>query len=50
LLRPKDNCAKKIKDLKAEILGVEWTPRHYVQDDEYIPHGFLLPEVSGGSQ
>jgi type I restriction enzyme M protein len=22
-----------------EIVSVEWTHRHYVQDDEYIPHG-----------
>jgi type I restriction enzyme M protein len=21
------------------VLAVEWTHRHYVKDDEYIPHG-----------
>jgi len=54
LLRPKDNAAKKYKELmedKPEILGVEWTHRHYVQDDEYIPHGedieaFLKREIA----
>jgi type I restriction enzyme M protein len=54
LLRPKDNAAKKYKELmegKPEILGVEWTHRHYVQDDEYIPRGedieaFLKREIA----
>jgi len=44
----------KFKDLmegKPEILGVEWTHRHYVQDDEFIPHGedieaFLKREIA----
>jgi len=53
-LKPKDNAAKKFKELmegKPEILGVEWTHRHYVQDDEYIPHGedieaFLKREIA----
>ena len=51
---PKDNAAKKFKALlgdKPEILSVEWTHRHYVQDDEYIPHGedieaFLKREIA----
>jgi len=34
-----------------ETLSVEWTHRHYVQDDEYIPHGedieaFLRREIA----
>ena len=34
-----------------DILAVEWTHRHYVQDDEYIPHGediaaFLEREIA----
>lgn len=39
-LRPEDNATKKLKALLpegAEVLSVEWTHRHYVQDDEYIP-------------
>ena len=27
-----------------EILSVEWTHRHYVQDDEYIPDGDDIAE------
>jgi type I restriction enzyme M protein len=54
LLKTKDNAAKKYKELmedKSEILGVEWTHRHYVQDDEYIPQGedieaFLKREIA----
>ncbi len=54
LLRPKDPAAKKFKELmedKPEILGVEWTHRHYVEDDEYIPQGenieaFLKREIA----
>ena len=53
-LTPKDNAAKKFKaafDDAREILSVEWTHRHYVQDDEYIPHGediqtFLKREIA----
>lgn len=40
-LTPDDNAAKQFKALMAdspEILTVEWTRRHYVQDDEYIPY------------
>jgi len=51
---PEDNAAKKFKAAlgnRAEILSVEWTHRHYVQDDEYIPHGedieaFLKREIA----
>ena len=50
----KDNAAKKFKELMAgdpEVLAVEWTHRHYVKDDEYIPHGediaaFLKCEIA----
>ena len=53
-LGPKDNAAKKFKALtadKPEIVSVEWTHRHYVKDDEYIPHGedietFLKREIA----
>jgi len=53
-LTPKDDTAKKFKALmeaKSEILSVEWTHRHYVQDDEYIPHSedieaFLIREIA----
>jgi type I restriction enzyme M protein len=53
-LKAKDNATKKWKALmesKPEILSIEWTHRHYVQDDEYIPHGedieaFLKREIA----
>ncbi len=53
-VKPKDNAAKTFKEALAdadEILSVEWTHRHYVQDDEYIPHGediaaFLKREIA----
>ncbi|MBU4394852.1 MAG: type I restriction-modification system subunit M [Proteobacteria bacterium] len=53
-LKPTDSVAKKFKEAlgdKPEILAVEWTHRHYVQDDEYIPHGeeieaFLQREIA----
>jgi type I restriction enzyme M protein len=53
-LKPADSAAKKFKaalDGRPEILSVEWTHRHYVQDDEYIPHGedieaFLKREIA----
>jgi type I restriction enzyme M protein len=53
-LGPNDNAAKKFKALmadKPEIVSVEWTHRHYVKDDEYIPHGediaaFLKREIA----
>ncbi|MBI4597187.1 MAG: N-6 DNA methylase, partial [Candidatus Omnitrophica bacterium] len=54
VLKPKDSAAKKFKAAlgdRPEILSVEWTHRHYVQDDEYIPHGedieaFLKREIA----
>jgi type I restriction enzyme M protein len=53
-LTAKDNAAKKFKAAFAdadEILSVEWTHRHYVADDEYIPFGedieaFLKREIA----
>jgi type I restriction enzyme M protein len=53
-ITPKDNAAKKFKAAfgdRPEILSVEWTHRHYMQDDEYIPHGedieaFLKREIA----
>jgi type I restriction enzyme M protein len=53
-LTAKDNASKKFKaafDDVQEILSVEWTHRHYVADDEYIPHGgdievFLKREIA----
>jgi type I restriction enzyme M protein len=38
---PGDDMSKKFKAVMSNapiILSVEWTHRHYVQDDEYIPH------------
>ncbi len=54
MLKPTDSAAKKFKSLiedKPEIVSVEWTHRHYVKDDEYIPHGediktFLEREIA----
>ena len=54
VLKPADSVAKKFKAAlgdKPEILSVEWTHRHYVQDDEYIPQGedinaFLKREIA----
>jgi type I restriction enzyme M protein len=53
-LTPKDNAARKSKALmedRPEILSIEWTHRHYVKDDEYIPRGedieaFLKREIA----
>jgi len=53
-VKAKDNATKKFKQALAgadETLSVEWTHRHYVQDDEYIPHGeeietFLKREIA----
>jgi len=53
-LTPKDKAPNKFKTAlgdRPEILSVEWTHRHYVQDDEYIPHGedieaFLKREIA----
>ena len=52
-LMPQDNATKKFKALmadKPEVVSVEWTHRHYVKDDEYIPYGedievFLKREI-----
>ncbi len=54
VLKPADSAAKKFKAAlgdRPKILTVEWTHRHYVQDDEYIPHGediaaFLKREIA----
>jgi type I restriction enzyme M protein len=54
VLKPADSAAKSLKAAlgdQPEILSVEWTHRHYVQDDEYIPHGediaaFLKREIA----
>ena len=57
-LKPADSATKKLKaalgdsaTLWPEILSVEWTHRHYVADDEYIPYGediaaFLKREIA----
>lgn len=53
-VQAKDNAAKKFKEAMTdadETLAVEWTHRHYVRDDEYIPHGediaaFLQREIA----
>jgi len=57
-LQPADSAAKKLKtalgqtlDDWPEMVSVEWTHRHYVADDEYIPHGediaaFLKREIA----
>lgn len=54
VLKPEDSAAKKLKaalEDRPDILSVEWTHRHYVQDNEYIPHGedieaFLEREIA----
>jgi type I restriction enzyme M protein len=54
ILGPRHNAAKKFKALmegNPEVLAVEWTHRHYVKDDEYIPYGedieaFLKREIA----
>jgi type I restriction enzyme M protein len=46
ILKAGDNAAKKFKAAFAdadEIPSVEWTHRHYIQDDEYIPYGEDIP-------
>jgi len=53
-LMPDDSAGKTLKAVLGEdpeILSVEWTHRHYVQDDEYIPYGedieaFLKREIA----
>lgn len=54
VLGPGDHAAAKFKALingGGEIASVEWTHRHYVEDDEYIAHGedieaFLKREIA----
>ena len=54
LLKPADSAAKELKAALGDqpaILSVDWTHRHYEQDDEYIPHGediaaFLKREIA----
>jgi type I restriction enzyme M protein len=49
MLSAKDNPSKKFNALmeklgdKPEIVSVNWTHRHYVEDDEYIPQGEDIP-------
>ncbi len=46
-LGPKDNIKSRYEKFfadKPEILAVEWTHRHYVKDDEYIPFGEDIEE------
>jgi type I restriction enzyme M protein len=53
-LTAKDDAAKKFKaafPVPGDVVAVEWTHRHYVADDEYIPHGediaaFLKREIA----
>lgn len=53
-LGPRDNAAAKFRALMnggGEVVSAEWTHRHYVQDDEYIPEGedieaFLKREIA----
>jgi type I restriction enzyme M protein len=53
-LKRGDDAVKKFKAVlgdRPEILSVAWTHRHYVRDDEYIPHGedieaFLKREIA----
>ncbi len=45
-LNPGDKVPKRFAETFGEadeILSVEWTHRHYVQDDEYIPYGDDIP-------
>ena len=53
-VKAKDNASTKFKEAMKgvdEMVSVEWTHRHYVQDDEYIPLGediaaFLKREIA----
>ncbi|MFA5285371.1 MAG: hypothetical protein WC347_07230, partial [Smithellaceae bacterium] len=43
----KDDVTKKFKALmegRPEVVSVTWTHRHYIKDDEYIPHGENIEE------
>ena len=54
VFKPADNASKKFKAAYGdcdEILSVQWTHRHYVEDNEYIPNGvdiegFLKREIA----
>jgi type I restriction enzyme M protein len=54
VVKAADSASKKLKATlgdRPEILSVEWTHRHYIEDDEYIPHGediaeFLKREIA----
>ena len=54
VITPANNAVERFKAAtgnRPEIVGVEWTHRHYVKDDEYIPHGedieaFLKREIA----
>jgi len=54
VLKPKDKVPKTLKDAlgdEPDVLSVEWTHRHYVEDDEHIPYGeniaaFLEREIA----
>src|SRR5262249_49494852 len=46
-LSPNDNAAKKLSVLletKPKIIAVDWTHRHYVEDDEYVLEGQDIEE------
>jgi type I restriction enzyme M protein len=53
-VKAKDNATKAFKEALGEVdetLSAEWTHRHYVEDDEYIPNGedieaFLKREIA----
>ncbi|MBN1757048.1 MAG: type I restriction-modification system subunit M N-terminal domain-containing protein [Chitinispirillaceae bacterium] len=53
-LKPGNNVAAKLRSVMKgcdEVVAVEWTHRHYIQDDEYIPYGedieaFLNREIA----
>ena len=48
---PQQTEARQSRRRHLETISVQWTHRHYVQDDEYIPHGedieaFLKREIA----
>jgi type I restriction enzyme M protein len=47
VIKQGDNIARKLKEAlgdRPDIASVEWTHRHYVEDDEYIPFGEEIEE------
>ena len=47
VLTPKDNPRDIFKEAvgtRPDVISAEWTHRHYVQDDEYIPYGEDIEE------